>query len=133
MCTGPRISRPWRHGPWHFHSPCAFPAAQPLLGCINRVLGVYGYSGFRRESKITREVDRKRASRVFGVHKGDRLSESQLECYLAHAGISDGPDEAEIRRADTLVRVVRIYVVEGIEKLAAKLELAALVQRKVLG
>src|SRR5437016_1636043 len=37
MCTGPRISRPCRHGAWNFHFPFAFSAAQPLLGCINRV------------------------------------------------------------------------------------------------
>ena len=30
------------YGPWHFHSPCAFPAAQPSLRCISRVPGVYG-------------------------------------------------------------------------------------------
>src|SRR5213592_2963154 len=36
------------------------PRAATATRLLNRVLGVYGYSGFRRESKITREVDHKR-------------------------------------------------------------------------
>ena len=32
------------------------PRAATATRLLNRVLGVYGYSGFRRESKIAREV-----------------------------------------------------------------------------
>src|SRR4051794_8974449 len=39
------------------------PRAATATRLLNRVLGVYGFCGFRRESKITREVDHKRRSR----------------------------------------------------------------------
>src|SRR5947207_12496467 len=44
------------------------PRAATATRLLNRVLGVYGYSGFRRESKITRELDHKRrwANLCFG-------------------------------------------------------------------
>jgi hypothetical protein len=43
------------------------PRAATATRLLNRVLGVYGYSGFRRESKITREVDHKRRCGKFPV------------------------------------------------------------------
>jgi hypothetical protein len=36
------------------------PRAATATRLLNRFLGVYGYSGLRRESKITPEVDHKR-------------------------------------------------------------------------
>ncbi len=41
------------------------PRAATATRLLNRVLDVYGYSGLRRESKITREVDHKRYDSIW--------------------------------------------------------------------
>ena len=61
------------------------PRAATATRLLNRVLGVYGYSGFRREWKITREVDHKRSSRRSLLVASDLPSTRVLEADFSLA------------------------------------------------